>query len=116
MKAIELSPICNKLILFILTRFNENIMIDPGSIDVFPASRIPKNIQHQSEPICHPTLSPTENLPWPTYKKKERGFRITTDFSTLSSVLRWVPDAEVASLWIICCILIIINLQLTLYC
>ncbi|CAA6657062.1 unnamed protein product [Spirodela intermedia] len=51
--------------------FNENIIIDPGSIEVFPASRIPKHIQ-----------------------AKEKGFHIITDPVTLSSLLKWVPDSE----------------------
>ncbi|CAA7393041.1 unnamed protein product [Spirodela intermedia] len=63
--------------------FNENIIIDPGSIEVFPASRIPKHMHHLLKPIYHRD------------KQKEKGFHIITDPVTLSSLLKWVPDSEV---------------------
>ncbi|XP_020261716.1 probable mitochondrial intermediate peptidase, mitochondrial isoform X2 [Asparagus officinalis] len=75
-------------------QFNENIMIDPGSIDVYPGSRIPKHLHSHLEPIYRHTL-PRENLLISAYKKKEKGFRVTTDPSTLSSILRWTADDEV---------------------
>ncbi|KAJ4956022.1 hypothetical protein NE237_012805 [Protea cynaroides] len=70
--------------------FSENIIKDPGSVDIFPASRIPRNIQHFLRPISRPTelMGAGNNL-------KEKGFRITTDPNTLSSVLQWASDDEV---------------------
>lgn len=67
-------------------RFSENIVIDPGSIEVFPVSRIPKHMHHLLKPIYHRD------------KQKEKGFHITTDPATLSSLLKWVPDSEVSFL------------------
>ncbi|KAI3869797.1 hypothetical protein MKW98_030978 [Papaver atlanticum] len=70
---IEIAQICRQ--------FNENIINDPGFVDIFPASRIPKRIQHLLRPIYSAS--------------KEKGFRISTDQGTLSSVLQWVSDEEV---------------------
>ncbi|KAI3833118.1 hypothetical protein MKW92_003637, partial [Papaver armeniacum] len=70
---IEIAQICRQ--------FNENIINDPGFVDIFPASRIPKRIQHLLRPIYSAS--------------KEKGFRITTDQGTLSSVLQWASDEEV---------------------
>ncbi|KAI3835452.1 hypothetical protein MKX03_034542 [Papaver bracteatum] len=70
---IEIAQICRQ--------FNENIINDPGFVDIFPASRIPKHIQHLVRPIYSAS--------------KEKGFRITTDQGTLSSVLQWASDEEV---------------------
>ncbi|XP_042389883.1 mitochondrial intermediate peptidase, mitochondrial-like [Zingiber officinale] len=73
--------------------FNENIILDPGSVDIFPASRIPKNIQHLCRTIYRPVPSDGSSKSWIT--RKEKGYRITTDSSTLSSILKWVSDAGV---------------------
>ncbi|RZC69101.1 hypothetical protein C5167_035489 [Papaver somniferum] len=70
---IEIAQICRQ--------FNENIINDPGFVDIFPASCIPKRIQHLLRPIYSAS--------------KEKGFRITTDQGTLSSVLQWASDEEV---------------------
>ncbi|XXG75946.1 hypothetical protein AAC387_Pa08g0408 [Persea americana] len=75
--------------------FNENIGTDPGFVDIFPASRIPKHIQHLFRPIYRPT-SGASNRPFGLSNAfKEKGYRITTEPGTLSSVLKWVSDAEV---------------------
>nr|DAD33704.1 TPA_asm: hypothetical protein HUJ06_012555 [Nelumbo nucifera] len=75
--------------------FSENIVNDPSYVDIFPASRIPKCIQHLLRPISRPMNgTPSEPL-WSRGGIKEKGFRITTDPGTLSSVLQWTPDAEV---------------------
>ncbi|RZC74363.1 hypothetical protein C5167_049843 [Papaver somniferum] len=70
---IEIAQICRQ--------FNENIINDPGFVDIFPGSRIPKRIQHLLRPIYSAS--------------KEKGFRISTDQGTLSSVLQWASDEEV---------------------
>ncbi|KAF3335174.1 putative mitochondrial intermediate peptidase [Carex littledalei] len=49
--------------------FNENIMMDPGVVDIYPYTRIKKDTQHH--------------------------FRPTTEPSSVSSVLKWIPDDEV---------------------
>ncbi|OVA03024.1 Peptidase M3A/M3B [Macleaya cordata] len=74
---IEIAQLCRE--------FSENTSIDPGFVDIFPASRIPKQIQHLLRPIYR-TMPGT---------LKEKGFRITTDPGTLSSVLQWASDDEV---------------------
>lgn len=71
-------------IFFFLIRFNENIITDPGHVDIFPASRIPKKLHHLTKPIYHPSSS-------------ERGLRIVTEPNTLCSILQMASDAEVPS-------------------
>uniref|UniRef100_A0A1D1YPQ1 Mitochondrial intermediate peptidase n=1 Tax=Anthurium amnicola TaxID=1678845 RepID=A0A1D1YPQ1_9ARAE len=71
--------------------FNENIIIDPGSVDVFPASCIPKHMHHHLRPIYRP-ISAASGV---GDMQKEKGFQITTDPATLSSILKWVPNSEV---------------------
>ncbi|KAK8963084.1 hypothetical protein KSP40_PGU010344 [Platanthera guangdongensis] len=76
-------------------QFNENIIIDPGHVDVFPVSCIPKNMHHHFKPIYRQLL-PVDNEPQISRDKtKEKGFRIATDSSSLSSILKWVSHAEV---------------------
>ncbi|XP_020684263.2 mitochondrial intermediate peptidase, mitochondrial isoform X1 [Dendrobium catenatum] len=76
-------------------QFNENIITDPGHVDVFPASCIPKNMQHHFKPIYRQFLL-VDNEPLGLRdKKKEKGFRLVTDSSSLSSILKWVSHAEV---------------------
>ena len=67
-------------------RFSENIITDPGSVDIFPASRIPNHLHHLFKPIYG--SGSRDNI-------KEKGFRITTEPGTLSSILQWTSDAEV---------------------
>jgi intermediate peptidase len=76
---IEISQLC--------TRFNENIAVDPGQVDIFPGSRIPKHLHHLGTPIYRSTSA--------DYCPKEKGFRIETDPHTLSSILQYVSDSEV---------------------
>lgn len=65
-------------------------------MDIFPASRIPKHIQDLFRLIYRPT-SGASNRPFGLSDAfKEKGYRITTEPGTLSSVLKWVSDAEVA--------------------
>lgn len=79
-----------------LVRFNENIIIDPGSVDIFPPSRIPKSLHHLLKPIYRSTSVISKESLQPRDTMKEKGFQITTDPHTLSSVLQWASDDEVA--------------------
>ncbi|KAG9452439.1 hypothetical protein H6P81_005343 [Aristolochia fimbriata] len=72
--------------------FNKNITIDSGSVDIYPASRIPKILQHLLKPIYRTTSSRVN------HELKEKGFRISTDPGTLSSILKWAADDEVRKL------------------
>ncbi|KAI3517585.1 hypothetical protein L1887_16800 [Cichorium endivia] len=70
-------------------QYNENIAKDPGHVDVYPASRIPKNLHHLLKPVNRAT-SPGQKV-----NIREKGFRIVTEPSTVSSVLQWAHDDEV---------------------
>lgn len=70
-------------------QYNENIAKDPGHVDVYPASRIPKNLHHLVKPVNRAT-SPGQKVNF-----REKGFRIITEPSTVSSVLQWAHDDEV---------------------
>lgn len=76
-------------------RFNENIVIDPGSVDIFPSSRIPKNLHHLVKPIYRSTSVTSKESLRTCNTTKEKGFQITTDPHTLSSILQCTPDDEV---------------------
>ncbi|WOL10832.1 hypothetical protein Cni_G19591 [Canna indica] len=85
---IEIAKLCKE--------FNENIMFDPGYVDIFPASRIPRNLQHLSSAIYRTIPASSDESPkFVGATRKEKGYRITTDSSCLSSILRWTSDAEV---------------------
>ena len=90
---IDRVPSCMYLV---LVRFNENIIIDPGSVDIFPSSRMPKSVHHLLKPIYRSTPGVLRETVLPRDTMKEKGFRITTDPQNLSSVLQHVSDAEVA--------------------
>ncbi|XP_057952770.1 mitochondrial intermediate peptidase, mitochondrial isoform X2 [Malania oleifera] len=68
--------------------FGENIVTDPGYVDIFPASRISKHFPCLLKPIYRSTSRDV----------KEKGYRITTEPGTLSSILQWVSDDEVRKL------------------
>ncbi|CAN0902563.1 Mitochondrial intermediate peptidase, mitochondrial [Linum grandiflorum] len=75
--------------------FGENISSDPGHVEIFPASRIPRQIHHLLTPI-HRLKSGTSSgslSPWNSVK--EKGFRISTEQRTLASVMQWTSDEEV---------------------
>ncbi|XP_020540649.1 mitochondrial intermediate peptidase, mitochondrial isoform X2 [Jatropha curcas] len=79
--------------IFQLSRqFGENISIDPGQVDIFPASRIPKNIQPLLTPVHRFTSGTSGGL---LRSQKEKGLRIITEPRTLLSVLHWASDDEV---------------------
>ncbi|KAL7586460.1 hypothetical protein Lser_V15G35967 [Lactuca serriola] len=70
-------------------QYNENIAKDPGHVDIYPASRIPKNLHHLVKPVNRST-SPGQKV-----NIREKGFRIVTEPSTVSAVLQWAYDDEV---------------------
>ncbi|XP_057476622.1 mitochondrial intermediate peptidase, mitochondrial isoform X2 [Actinidia eriantha] len=75
--------------------FNENIITDPGYVDIYPASRIPKLLHHLVEPIYRSTSNASREPSNLRENMREKGFRIVTEPSTLSSVLQWASDSEV---------------------
>ncbi|WVY99314.1 hypothetical protein V8G54_025384 [Vigna mungo] len=84
---IEIAQLCRE--------YNENIVMDPGTVDIYPSSRIPRNLHYLVKPI-HPSVSSiTKNLSGSRGTLKEKGFRITTDPQTVSSVLQFSSDDEV---------------------
>ncbi|KAF3335187.1 putative mitochondrial intermediate peptidase [Carex littledalei] len=68
-------------------KFNENIMMDPGMVDIYPYTRIKKDMQHHFRPVYRFTDG--------SNGRKEKGLRITTEPSSVSSVLKSIPDDEV---------------------
>ncbi|KAL3524177.1 hypothetical protein ACH5RR_017011 [Cinchona calisaya] len=74
--------------------FNENIITDPGHVDIFPASCIPKKLHHLVKPIYR-TRSGAFRGSALSASMKEKGFQLVTEPNTLSSILQWVSDAEV---------------------
>ncbi|XP_057813855.2 mitochondrial intermediate peptidase, mitochondrial [Cryptomeria japonica] len=69
--------------------FGENILRDPGQVDVYPASRIPKCLHNQLERIQRRISSDARK------GFTESGFRIVTEPGILSSVLKWTPDTDI---------------------
>lgn len=77
-------------------RFNENIVTDPGHVDIFPASRIPSKLHHLVKPIYRNssgafTKSMQQSI------NKEKGFRFVTEPNNLCSILQWASCDEVKS-------------------
>lgn len=87
-----------RYILFGLVRYNENIFLDPGTVDIYPSSRIPKNLHYLVKPIYQSEPLITKGISGSMNTLKEKGFRITTDPRTLDSVLQLSPDDEVDSI------------------
>lgn len=85
-------------ILFGLVRYNENIVMDPGYVDIYPSSRVPKNLHHLVKPVYRSESSITKDLSGSKDALKEKGFRITTDPQTIDSVLQLSSDDEVDSI------------------
>ncbi|XP_020232734.1 mitochondrial intermediate peptidase, mitochondrial isoform X2 [Cajanus cajan] len=84
---IEISHLCRE--------YCENIVMDPGAVDIYPSSRIPKNLHYLVKPIYRSESLITKGLSGSRDTVKERGFRITTDPQTLSSLLQFSSDDEV---------------------
>ncbi|KGN57283.1 mitochondrial intermediate peptidase, mitochondrial isoform X3 [Cucumis sativus] len=79
---IEISQLCQE--------FKENILIDPGYVDIFPPLRMPNNLHHLAKPIYRSSESFGSRS-----SKKENGFRLMTDSDSLSSILQFASDDEV---------------------
>ncbi|KAK2975850.1 hypothetical protein RJ640_022867 [Escallonia rubra] len=80
------------------TEFGENIASDPGHVDVFPASRIPKQLHHLVKAIYRDKFlgaSGNTKEKGASGNTKEKGFQIVTDPTTLTSILQYSADAEV---------------------
>nr|KYP49950.1 hypothetical protein KK1_028343 [Cajanus cajan] len=100
---IEISHLCREKVeypevnLLSVTQemYCENIVMDPGAVDIYPSSRIPKNLHYLVKPIYRSESLITKGLSGSRDTVKERGFRITTDPQTLSSLLQFSSDDEV---------------------
>ncbi|KAG4172621.1 hypothetical protein ERO13_A11G007600v2 [Gossypium hirsutum] len=75
--------------------YGENIINDPGYVDIFPASRIPRQIQHLLKPIYRLTSGVSKESLGSYEDEQEEGFRIMTEPRTLFSVLQLTPDEQV---------------------
>ncbi|KAM0875877.1 hypothetical protein ACQ4PT_036528 [Festuca glaucescens] len=75
-------------------KFNENIMMKPGFVDIYPASRIPRSIQHNFKAVSRSRPMGMEEQSNPMNTTRQKGLRILADSGTLSSALRWVSDEE----------------------
>ncbi|KAA3476005.1 putative mitochondrial intermediate peptidase, mitochondrial isoform X2 [Gossypium australe] len=75
--------------------YGENIINDPGYVDIFPASRIPRQIQHLLKPIYRLTSGVSKESLGSYEGEQEKGFRIITEPRTLFSVLQLTPDEQV---------------------
>ncbi|MBA0651947.1 hypothetical protein Goklo_019237, partial [Gossypium klotzschianum] len=75
--------------------YGENIINDPGYVDIFPASRIPRQIQHLLKPIYRLTSGVSKESLGSYEDEQEKGFRIITEPRTLFSVLQLTPDEQV---------------------
>ncbi|GJN39170.1 hypothetical protein PR202_gb28271 [Eleusine coracana subsp. coracana] len=76
-------------------KFNENVVNKPGFVDVYPASRVPRNIQHNFKPIYRFKPGSAEKQSNQMDTTRQQGLRIVTDSENLSAVLRSVSDEEV---------------------
>lgn len=78
--------------MFCWIRFKENIVIDPGYVDIFPPLRMPNNLYHLAKPIYR-----SNELLGSRSSKEENGFRLMTDSDSLSSILQFTSDDEVSN-------------------
>ncbi|XP_034206279.1 mitochondrial intermediate peptidase, mitochondrial-like [Prunus dulcis] len=85
--SIDISQLCRQ--------FNQNIVNDPGTVDIFLASLIPRNLHHLLKPVYRSTSVVSKDSWRPGGTMNEKGFRITTDPHTLSCVLQGAPNDEV---------------------
>ncbi|XP_024961820.1 mitochondrial intermediate peptidase, mitochondrial isoform X1 [Cynara cardunculus var. scolymus] len=69
-------------------QYNENIAKEPGHVDVYPASCIPKNLHHLVKPVNRSSSAGSR------VNFRDKGFRIVTEPSTVSAVLQWTSDDE----------------------
>ncbi|KAK4799886.1 hypothetical protein SAY86_025251 [Trapa natans] len=87
---IEITQLCRQ--------FSENIIDDPGYVDVFPASRVPKHLRHLCKPIHHSSSGESTGLLKSRNQMKVKGSRLITEPSALSSILQCTSDEEVRKL------------------
>ncbi|KAL3645220.1 Mitochondrial intermediate peptidase [Castilleja foliolosa] len=85
-------------ILRLCREFNANIITDPGHVDIYPASRIPKKLHHLTKSIYRPSSFASKKSTGLDSNSKERGLRVMTEPNTLCSILQLAPDAEVRRL------------------
>lgn len=78
-------------------RFSENIADDPGHVDIFPVSRIPRHLHHLLTPVYRFSSGGLRGSKRAAHASKQKGFRIPTDQRTLSSILQWTLDEEVST-------------------
>ncbi|OEL22139.1 putative mitochondrial intermediate peptidase, mitochondrial [Dichanthelium oligosanthes] len=76
-------------------KFSENVMNKPGFVDVYPASRVPRNMQHHFKSVYRFNSGSFEKQSNQMSTGKQKGLRIVTDSGNLSSALRWISDEEV---------------------
>ncbi|KAL3834596.1 hypothetical protein ACJIZ3_009332 [Penstemon smallii] len=88
----------NMEIVQLCRKFNENIITDPGQVDVFPASRIPKKLHHLTKTIYRPSSVASQKSAGTDCNLKERGLRLVTEPDALCSILQLASDAEVRKL------------------
>lgn len=72
-------------------------MKDPGHIDIFPASKVPKCLQQITKPIYRfedGTIKVHLKGEIPN-KGFESGVRVITESDNLCSILKWAKDTEV---------------------
>ncbi|CAN7115173.1 hypothetical protein BRARA_C01472 [Brassica rapa] len=74
------------------SEFSGNIADDPGHVDIFPVSRVPRHLHHLLTPVYGGS---PRGYKGSAHASKHRGFRIPTDQRTLSSILQWTSDEEV---------------------
>lgn len=91
--------VASELTHFFCARFSENVMNKPGFVDIYPASRIPRNMQRHFKSIHRIKPWGDEEQRNQMDTTKQKGLRIVTDSGTLSTALRWVSDEEVCSLY-----------------
>ncbi|KAH0889176.1 hypothetical protein HID58_051605 [Brassica napus] len=77
------------------SEFSENIADDPGHVDIFPVSRIPRHLHHLLTPVYRFSSGGLRGSKRAAHASKQKGFRIPTDQRTLSSILQWTSDEEV---------------------
>ncbi|CAN6173345.1 unnamed protein product [Urochloa humidicola] len=76
-------------------KFSDNVMNKPGFVDVYPASRVPRNMQHHFKSVYRSNFGSFEKQSNQMIAAKQKGLRIVTDLGNLSSALRWISDEEV---------------------
>ncbi|KAL5122681.1 Mitochondrial intermediate peptidase, mitochondrial [Glycine soja] len=92
-----------QLIMENMHRLSLHLQMDPPlttpeayrTVDIYPSSRIPKNLHYLVKPIYSSKSLITKDLSGSRGTLKEKGFRITTDPQTLTSVLQFSSDDEV---------------------